>query len=138
MPKPEKYSEAIKTLPYSSGLPSAMDRPQFATSVTPGKVESVPKQLGRKDYPHPENPKSEKMGTGDSNQPFLKPSLTKKQLEEKFPGEKAWNPRGRQFLNIVGASDATKELQSKADTNNYPKGREALPSDPAKSVKSHK
>lgn len=138
MPKPEKYAEAIKTLPYSSGLPSAMDRPQFATSVTPGKVESVPKQLGRKDYPHPENPKSEKMGTGDSNQPFLKPSLTKKQLSEKFPGEKTWNPRGRQFLNIVGASDATKELQSKADTNNYPKGREALPSDPAKSIKSHK
>jgi len=152
LPKPEKYAEAIKTLPYSSGLPSAMDRPQFATSVTPGKVESVPKQLGRKDYPHPENPKSEKMGTGDSNQPFLKPSLSKKQLAERFPDDfttsdtgesqykpgKQWNPRGRQFLNIVSASDATKELQSKADTNNYPKGREALPSDPAKSVKSHK
>lgn len=138
MPKPEKYSEAIKTIPYSSGLPSDMDRPQFATSVTPGKVESVPKQLGRKDYPHPENPNAEKRGTGNSTQPFLKPSLTKKQLAEKFPGEKAWNPRGRQFLNIVGASDATKTLQSKADTDNYPKGRESMPSDPPKSTRSYK
>lgn len=139
MPKPEKYAETIKTIPYSSGLPSAMDRPQFATSVTPGEVVSVPKQLSRKDYPQPENPNAGKMGTGNSNQPFLKPSLTKKQLEEKFPGEKAWNPRGRQFsMNIVGASDATKTLQSKADTDRYPKGRESLPSDPAKSTRSHK
>lgn len=152
MPKPEKYAEAIKTIPYSSGLPSAMDRPQFATFVKPGKVENAPKDLTRKDYPHPENPNAEKRGTGDSNQPFLKPSLSKKQLAERFPDDfttsatgesqykpgKQWNPRGRQFLNIVPVSDATKNLQSKADTDNYPTGREALPSDPAKSVKSHK
>ena len=145
MPKPEKYAEVIKTLPYSSGPPSAMGRPQFATLV--------PKALTRKDYPQPENPNAEKMGTGDSDQPFLKPSLSKKQLAERFPDDfttsktgeslpkpgKQWNPTSRQFsMNIVGASDATKTLQSKADTDNYPKGREPLPSDPAKSTRSYK
>jgi len=155
MPKPEKYSEAIKTVPYSSGLTTDanFDRPQFATSVTPGKVASVPKDLTRKDYPQPENPRSEKMGTGTSSQPFLKPSLNKKQLAEKFPDDfttsdkgeslykpgKQWSPTSRQFsMNIVGASEATKTLQSKADTDNYPKGREPMPSDPAKSTRSYK
>ena len=153
MPKPEKYAEAIKTLPYSSGPPSAMDRPQFATSVTPGKVVSVPKDIPRTDSPGSGKANTERMGTGDSNQPFLKPSLSKKQLAERFPDDfttsktgeslpkpgKQWNPTSRQFsMNIVGASDATKTLQSKADTDNYPKGREPLPSDPAKSTRSYK
>ena len=154
LPEPEKYAKAIKTIPYSSGLTTDanFDRPQFATSVKPGKIEIAPRDLTRKDYPHPENPNAEKRGTGDSIQPFLKPSLSKKQLAERFPddfttsdtGESQykpgmkWNPRGRQFLNIVSASDATKNLQSKADTDNYPKGRESQPSDPAKSTRSHK
>jgi hypothetical protein len=139
LPKPEKYEDAIKTIPYSSGLVTdiGFDRPQFATAVG----GTVKKEIQRvpKNKPYVERATIESDGkkvvtgkggtvgggSGGYEQPFLTPSLSEAKLRERFPKDfdtsggkpkTTWNPMSRQFLgnNEVPVSKETSELQSQA------------------------
>jgi hypothetical protein len=150
LPAPEKYSDVINQLPYSSH-PETMDRPQFATAVAGTVKKTV--QTTRKIKPYVEPITLESDGkkivtgqggssnTGGYEQPFLTPSVSEKKLRERFPkdfdtagGTKkktTWNPMSRQFLggNEVSVSQQTSDLQSDASKA---RGKKDTPFEPAR------